>query len=196
MGTIEIDGQMLNRKSIKDLRQKVGFAFQDADSQLFMTTVYEDVAFGPRNLGYSDSEVDLRVKQALKQVEAEHLTNRPPYKLSGGEKRQVTLATVLSMDPKVIALDEPTTGLDPHARRNLIRLLKELPQTKLIATHDMDMALEICDRVVVMHHGKVVMIGKPQTVFKNKDLLDQCHLELPLSLQGVLCVVLRRIVRF
>ncbi len=80
-------------------------------------------------------------------------------------------------------MDEPTTGLDPHARRNLIRLLKELPQTKLIATHDMDMALEICDRVVVMHHGKVVMIGKPQTVFKNKDLLDQCHLELPLSLQ-------------
>jgi len=184
MGTIEIDGQKLNRKSIKDLRQKVGFAFQDADSQLFMTTVYEDVAFGPRNLGYSDVEVDLRVKQALKQVEAEHLTNRPPYKLSGGEKRQVTLATVLSMDPKVIALDEPTTGLDPHARRNLIRLLKELPQTKLIATHDMDMALDICDRVVVMHHGKVVMIGKPQTVFKNKDLLDQCHLELPLSLQG------------
>lgn len=102
MGTIEIDGQMLNRKSIKDLRQKVGFAFQDADSQLFMTTVYEDVAFGPRNLGYSDSEVDLRVKQALKQVEAEHLTNRPPYKLSGGEKRQVTLATVLSMDLKLL----------------------------------------------------------------------------------------------
>jgi len=183
-GSIKVDNLELERRTLNDLRQKVGFSFQDADSQLFMTTVYEDVAFGPRNHGRSDEEVKELVSNALAQVDGEHLANRPPYKLSGGEKRVVTLATVLAMEPIVIALDEPTTGLDPKARRNLIRLLKELPQTKMIATHDMDMALEICDRVVVMHHGRVAMIGKPQTVFKDKQLLEECHLELPLVMQG------------
>jgi len=185
-GSINVDGVTLCQKTLKQVRQKVGFAFQDADSQLFMTTVYEDVAFGPRNHGLGESEVDKIVKYALNSVDALHLSNRPPYKLSGGEKRVVTLATVLSMRPEVIILDEPTTGLDPKARRNLMGLLQELPQTKIIATHDMDMALEICDRVIVMHQGEIVADGQPKEIFRNVKLLEDCHLEQPLSMQACL----------
>jgi len=183
-GSINIDGVTLSQKTLKQIRQNVGFAFQDADSQLFMTTVYEDVAFGPRNYGLSESEVDEIVKHALSSVDALHLSSRPPYKLSGGEKRVVTLATVLTMRPEVLILDEPTTGLDPKARRNLMGLLQELPQTKIIATHDMDMALEICDRVIVMHQGEIVADGQPIEIFKNVNLLEDCHLEQPLSMQA------------
>lgn len=183
-GMIKVDGIELQNKNIQEIRKKIGFAFQDTDSQLFMTTVYEDVAFGPRNQGRSKDEVEELVFSSLRQVGGEHLINRPPYKLSGGEKRLVTLATVLSMEPKVIVLDEPTTGLDPKARRKLIQLLKLLPQTQIIATHDMDMALEICHRVFVMHEGKVVMEGNPKMVFKDSKLLDECHLELPIAMQG------------
>lgn len=183
-GQIEVEGIELKDKTIKEVRKKIGFAFQDTDSQLFMTTVYEDVAFGPRNQGKSKEEIENLVLSSLKLVGGEHLMNRPPYKLSGGEKRLAALATILSMEPQIIALDEPTTGLDPKARRGLIELLKELPKTQIIATHDMDMALEICDRVFVMHRGRVAIEGRPEEVFKDNNLLDECHLELPIAMQN------------
>lgn len=183
-GSIQVDLLELSKKSLHEIRKKIGFSFQDTDNQLFMTTVFEDVAFGPRNAGMNEKEVTVLVKKVLEQVDATHLADRPPYKLSGGEKRAVALATVLSMKPEIIVLDEPTTGLDPRARRNLIRLLRHLPQTKMIATHDMDMALELCDRVIVIHDGKVVLEGEPTEVFKDASVLNTYHLEQPLTMQG------------
>lgn len=183
-GTIQIAGIPVNKKTLDQVRKMIGFAFQDADSQLFMTTVYEDVAFGPRNLAYSELEVDALVTSALEQVDALQLATRPPYKLSGGEKRRVAIATVLSMKPEIIILDEPAIGLDPKSRRGLISLLDRLEQTKIIATHDMDMALELCDRVVVMHEGQIEMIGQPVEIFRNRKLLERCNLEQPLAMQG------------
>ncbi len=182
-GRIIIDGIESSKKTLNLIRNKVGFAFQDAESQLFMTTVYEDVAFGPRNQGLNEDQVDVLVRSALDQVEAGHLANRPPYKLSGGEKRCVALATVLSMNPEIVVLDEPTTGLDPKSRRRLIDILHALEQTKIIATHDMDMAMDICDEVIVMHEGRIVEIGQPNEIFRKNDVLDRCHLEAPLRLQ-------------
>lgn len=184
MGLVKVSGIESTKKNFKAIRQKIGYAFQDADAQLFMTTVYEDVAFGPRNYGFSEVEVERKTKTALETVQAYHLKDKPPYKLSGGEKRSVTLATVLSMDPEIIVLDEPTTGLDPRGRRNLIELTKKLKQTKIIATHDMELAIEICDRVIVMHKGKITLDGKPEDVFKDKGMLEICHLEQPYSMRN------------
>jgi len=190
-GSIMVSNIEVAPKTIQTVRQKIGFAFQNAESQLFMTTVYEDVAFGPRNQGLDEEEVDRIVKESLAKVDAGYLIDRPPYKLSGGEKRVAALATVLSMKPDVIVLDEPTTGLDPRARRQLIKLLNDLPQTKVITTHDMDMALEICDEVVVMHRGEIVGRGKPREIFTQLELLDSCRLEQPLSMQA--CPVCNRL---
>ncbi len=183
-GKIQVCGVEQSKKTLSAIRRKVGFAFQDTDSQLFMTTVYEDVAFGPRNMGVSEETVHEMTQAALGAVKAEHLSQRPPYKLSGGEKRLVALATVLAMEPEIIVLDEPTTGLDPRARRNLIELLEGLSQTKLIATHDMDMALEICDRIIVLNQGEIVESGLPLEIFKNRKLMEKCHLEQPLCMQA------------
>lgn len=183
-GQLYIDGVEVTDNSIKVIREKIAYTFQDADSQLFMTTVFEDVAFGPRNKGVGEENIDEVVHKALRQVEGLHLIDRPPYKLSGGEKRRVALATVLAVEPEVIILDEPATGLDPRSRRNLLNLMKTLDQTKIIATHDMDMALELCNRVIVLHHGKIMADGHPKEIFMKKDLLEKCHLEQPLSMQG------------
>ncbi len=182
-GTLKICNHEMNLTNLQDIRSKIGFSFQDSDSQLFMTSVYEDVAFGPRNQGLSEDEVHLLVEESLRKVQALELSERPPYNLSGGEKKAVALATVLSMKPEIIVLDEPTTGLDPKSRRNLISILNSLQQTKIIATHDMDMALELCDRVVVMHHGKLVIEGSPNEVFAKKETIEACHLEQPLTMQ-------------
>jgi cobalt/nickel transport system ATP-binding protein len=157
--------------------------FQDADDQLFMSTVAEDVAFGPRNMGLSDAEVQHRVTLALATVGASHLASRAPYRLSGGEKRAVAIAGVLAMAPRVVVMDEPSAGLDPAARRRLIQLLKGLEHTQLIATHDLDLVQEVCSRVLVMREGLIEADGNPETIFADAELLAHCHLELPLSLQ-------------
>jgi len=183
-GKVLIDGIDLNKKTIKEVREKIGYTFQESDNQLFMTTVYEDVAFGPRNYGLNEKQVRKVSEKALNDVGALHLSNRPAYKLSGGEKRLITIATVLSMNPEIIILDEPTTGLDPKGRRSIIQLLKKLKQTKIIATHDMDLALEICDRIVVMHKGDIYDKGLPLDIFNNDELLKKSNLEKPFSIQG------------
>jgi cobalt/nickel transport system ATP-binding protein len=157
--------------------------FQDADDQLFMPTVEDDVAFGPRNMGLSDAEVQRRVTQALATVGATHLASRAPYRLSGGEKRSVAIAGVLAMTPRVVVMDEPSAGLDPAARRRLIELLKGFEHTQLIATHDLDLVLDLCSRVLVMREGHIEADGTPEAIFSDAALLARCHLELPLSLQ-------------
>jgi len=163
------------------IHRTVGYVFQDADDQLFMPTVEEDVAFGPLNLGLPAEEVRTRVRAALEAVGAAHLAGRAPYRLSGGEKRAVAIAGVLAMSPSILVLDEPSAGLDPAARRRLIGLLRSFSHTKVIATHDLDLVLDVCSRVLVMREGAVEADGPPTAIFADVELLQRCHLELPLS---------------
>ena len=158
--------------------------FQDPDDQLFMPTVYDDVAFGPLNLGLTGDDVDQRVGDALERVGAVHLRTKPPYHLSGGEKKRVAIATVLAMSPDILVMDEPTSGLDSYGRRQLMRLLGEFRHTKIFASHDLDMVLELCPRTIILHGGIVAADGPTAEIFRNTDLLARCRLEQPLSMQG------------
>lgn len=170
--------------TLAQVHRTVGFVFQDADDQLFMPTVEEDVAFGPLNLGMPPDEARARVREALDRVGAAHLTARAPHRLSGGEKRAVAIAGVLAMAPSILVLDEPSAGLDPASRRRLIGLLRSFSHTRIIATHDLDLVLDVCSRVLVMHEGLIQADGAPADVFGNLALLRRCHLEPPLSWQA------------
>jgi cobalt/nickel transport system ATP-binding protein len=183
-GEVRIGDVPLTAGTRAQIHRTVGFVFQDADDQLFMPTVEEDVAFGPLNVGLPSEEVRARVQAALQTVGAEHLAARAPYRLSGGEKRAVAIAGVLAMSPDVLVLDEPSAGLDPAARRRLIVLLRSFSHTKVIATHDLDLVLDACTRVLVMHAGRVQADGAPDEIFGDAELLRRCHLEQPLSRQG------------
>jgi cobalt/nickel transport system ATP-binding protein len=183
-GKIIIGDVPLTKKTIPVIRQKIGFTFQNADDQLFNATVYDDVAFGPRNYKLSEDEVKKRVDRALEIVGASHLKDRPPYKLSGGEKRSVSIASVLSMEPDILLMDEPSAALDPKNRRRLINLLKDFMHTKIIATHDLDMVLDACDRTIIIGNGQVLADGKSKEILNDAELLDSCGLEKPLVLQG------------
>ena len=183
-GTVRIGDIPLTKQTLPEIRRTVGMVFQDPDDQLFMPTVYEDAAFGPNNLGLPPEEVDNRVTQALLTVGVEHLKHKPPYRLSGGEKRRVAIASVLSMSPDILVMDEPTTGLDPLARRRLITLLKEFRHTKIFTSHDLDMVLDLCERTIVLHEGTVRADGPTLDIFSNEALLAECSLEKPLSMQG------------
>lgn len=183
-GTIRIGDLAVTRTTLPAVRQTVGMVFQDPNDQLFMPTVYDDVAFGPLNMGLGPEEVDVLVEKALCTVGARHLKNRPPYKLSGGEKRSVAIATVLSMSPAILVMDEPTSNLDPKARHQLIDLLKSFDHTKIIATHDLDMVLDLCERTIVIHDGRITADGATADVFHDDGLLAGSHLEKPLRMQG------------
>lgn len=183
-GEIRIGEMPITKNTLPVIRQKIGFTFQNADHQLFNGTVYDDVAFGPRNYKLSEAEVKKRVEGALETVGALHLKDRPPYKLSGGEKRAVSIACVLSMEPDILLMDEPSSALDPKSRRRLINILKDFKHTKIIATHDLDMVLDVCERTVVIGDGKIVADGKSEEILNNKELLDRCGLEKPFVLQG------------
>jgi len=183
-GKVRIGDFPLTKETVHDIRRTVGMVFQDPDDQLFMPTVFDDVAFGPLNLGFPPEEVRERVTNALLKVDALHLKERPPYKLSGGEKRAVAIASVLSMSPDILVMDEPTTGLDPRARRRLIDLLKSFHHTKIIATHDLDLVLELCERTLVVHEGRITADGPTIEIFRNEQLLAESHLEKPLRMQG------------
>ena len=183
-GRVRIGDFPLTKTTVGDVRRTVGMIFQDPDDQLFMPTVFDDVAFGPLNLGLPPQEVESRVEAALARVEALHLKERPPYRLSGGEKRAVTIASVLSMSPDILVLDEPSTGLDPRARRLLIEQLASFHHTKIIATHDLDLVLDLCTRTIVLHQGQVTADGPTRDIFRDEKLLAASHLEKPLRLQG------------
>jgi cobalt/nickel transport system ATP-binding protein len=183
-GTVQIGDFALCKELLPQVRRTVGMLFQDPDDQLFMPTVRDDVAFGPLNLGLSLDEVESRVAAALRRVGAEHLVDRPPYRLSGGEKRAVAIASVLSMEPQILVMDEPTTGLDPAARRRLIELLASFHHTRIIATHDLDLVLDLCPRTIVIHQGQVMADRPTLEIFHDADLLQRSHLEAPLRLQS------------
>ncbi len=183
-GEVRIGHLPLTKKTIPQVRRNIGMVFQDPDDQLFMPLVYDDVAFAPLNLGFPPEEVEQRVVNALNTVGATHLRNRPPYRLSGGEKRRVAIATVLSMSPSVLFMDEPTSNLDPRARRELIGLLKRFEHTRIIATHDLDMALDVCTRTIILKNGSVIADGPTVDILGNEKLLHTGGLEKPLRLQG------------
>ncbi|MBU4199505.1 MAG: energy-coupling factor ABC transporter ATP-binding protein [Verrucomicrobia bacterium] len=184
-GEVRIGDVPLTRATAVAARRAVGMVFQDPDDQLFMPTVFEDVAFGPLNAGLPPDEVERRVALALERVGMVHLKNRPPYKLSAGEKRAVAIATVLAMAPDILVMDEPSSHLDPRGRRRLIGLLKSFAHTKIIATHDLELVVEICSRVIVLAGGKVVAEG-PTVEMLNDECLMLAHgLERPLSLSRV-----------
>jgi cobalt/nickel transport system ATP-binding protein len=181
---VNIGNIPVNKKTLETIRKKVGIVFQNSEDQLFMPTVYDDVAFGPLNLNIPVDEVAPLVDHALEQVGALHLKDRPPYKLSAGEKRLAAIATVLPVFPEILIMDEPTSNLDPFARRTIIRLLKTFHHTKVIATHDLDMALEVCERTIILKQGKIAADGPTDTLFKDRNLLAASHLEQPRSMQS------------
>lgn len=169
------------------VHRTVGFVFQDPDDQLFMPTVLDDVAFGPLNMGLDPEEARSRAQAALGAVGAGQLAARAPYRLSGGEKRSAAIAGVLAMSPSILVLDEPSAGLDPKARRRLIDLLRTFSHTRIIATHDLDLVLDVCQRVLVLHEGRLCANGGPEAIFGDRPLLARCHLEPPLSWQRRPC---------
>jgi cobalt/nickel transport system ATP-binding protein len=183
-GQVRIGDYPVTVKNLKNVRRSVGMVFQEPDDQLFMPTVFDDVAFGPLNLGLPESEVEAKVIQALETVGVPHLRKRPPYKLSGGEKRAVAIATVLAMSPDILVMDEPTSDLDPMSRRRLIDLLKTFRHTKIFATHDLDMALDLCERTIVLHRGRITADGPTLRLFQDENLLARSRLEKPLKMQG------------
>jgi cobalt/nickel transport system ATP-binding protein len=183
-GQVRIGDFPLTKETLQEVRRTVGMVFQDPDDQLFMSTVYDDVAFGPLNLGLPIEEVDSRVKTALETVGVLALKDRPPHRLSSGQKRRVAIATVLSMSPDILVMDEPTAGLDPQARRQLINLLHTFKHSKIIATHDLDMVMDLCERTIILHDGKIKADGRTSEIFQNEQLLAESHLEKPLRLQG------------
>jgi cobalt/nickel transport system ATP-binding protein len=183
-GEVRIGDFPVNEKTLNQVRRSVGMLFQNPDDQLFMPTVYEDVAFGPLNIGTPENEIEDVVAKALNATGIGHLKDKPPYRLSGGEKRAAAISGVLAMSPDVLVLDEPSSNLDPKSRRNLMELLKTFTHTKIIATHDLDMAMDICDRVIVIDKGEVRADGDIEKIFSDGELLYECGLEKPLSMQG------------
>ena len=183
-GEIQVDGLPVCRDNLAEIRKKIGFVLQDSDNQMFMPTVYEDMIFGPRNYGLSKEETEKRVDTVLTQLGLQDLKHRHNRKFSGCEKRMAAIATILAMEPEMILMDEPSTALDPVNRRTVINTIKALPQTKLIASHDLDMILDTCQRVILLSHGKIMADGKAEAVLRDKTLLEANRMELPFCLQG------------
>ena len=165
-GTVEVCGLPVVRKNLAVIRQKVGILFQDSDDQLFMPTVFDDVAFGPLNLGLERPAVERRVRECLERVGMEGAASRAPYHLSAGEKRRVALAGVLAMEPEILVLDEPVTFLDPPGRAALLSLLHPLPQAKVVVSHDIDLARELATRAVFFSQGRVAAEGPVEDIVR------------------------------
>ena len=181
-GKLTVAGHEVNKKNLNHIREHVGFVFQDSDSQLFLSKVEDDVAFGPRNYGLSEDEVQRRVTEALEKVHATHIRDKHTYKLSGGEKKLSSIATILSMEPDIIIMDEPSIALDPRTRRNLIGILNELDVLKIITSHDLDFIMDTCKRTILLDEGHIIADGDTNTILRDKELLETHGLELPLSL--------------
>jgi cobalt/nickel transport system ATP-binding protein len=170
-GALQVLGKTLGDKNLRWVRARVGLVFQNPDDQLFSPTVFDDVAFGPINMGLPESGVREAVQRALTSVGMSGYEQRPPHHLSWGERKRVAIATVLSMSPEILAFDEPTSNLDPRSRWSLIRLIRTLPATKIIATHDLDMVRDLCPRTIVLHQGSVAADGPTAAILDDMSLL-------------------------
>jgi cobalt/nickel transport system ATP-binding protein len=178
-GTVRVAGLEVSDSSALEVRRRVGLVFQDPDDQLFMPTVGQDVAFGPANFGVEGTELEARVGEALEAVSMLDALDRAPHHLSYGERRRVAIATVLAMKPEILVLDEPTSNLDPASRRELMEVLRELPITQLVVTHDLPFALELCPRALVMDEGRIVAGDVTVDVLSDEILMRAHRLELP-----------------
>ncbi len=178
-GRVLIFGVPIEERTLRETRRRVGVVFQDPDDQLFLTTVFQDVAFGPANMGFDESEIATRVHEALEAVDMSEFGDRAAHHLSFGQKKRIATATVLSMHPDVLVLDEPSSNLDPRSRRKLVEILRDLPVTKVIVTHDLVYAYETCERVVILDAGRVVADGRAAEILSDAPLLERHGLELP-----------------
>ena len=181
-GEITVGGLRLEKKTLGEIRRKIGFVLQNSDNQMFMPTVYDDMMFAPLNYGMTKEEAEKKVDEVLARLELTALKNRYNHKLSGGEKKMAAVAAILAMEPEAVLMDEPTSALDPYNRRLIIRTICGMKETRLIASHDLDMILESCSRVILLSEGRIAADGKAEEVLRDKALLEANHLELPLSL--------------
>ena len=184
-GRILVDGMELGRGTLGEVRRKLGFVLQNSDNQMFMPTVYEDMIFAPLNYGLSREEAEARVDAVLAELGLEELKHRYNHKISGGEKRMAAIATILAMEPEAILMDEPTSALDPYNRRVVINTIRRLRQTKLITSHDLDMILDTCSRVILLSNGRIAADGPAEELLRDRTLLEANRMELPLRLQGM-----------
>jgi cobalt/nickel transport system ATP-binding protein len=178
-GSVHVGGLELNKGNLKEIRKRVAIVFQDSDDQLFMPRVREDVAFGPANLGVAGAELEARIHDALAAVGMTEHAHRPPHHLSYGQRRRVAVATVLAMQPEILVMDEPSSNLDPAAKRELADILQSLDLTMLMVTHDMPYALELCERAVVMNQGTITADGPTPEILADEALMRTNRLELP-----------------
>lgn len=184
-GSITVDNLPVTRENLPAVRRKLGYVLQDADNQMFMPTVLDDMLFGPMNYGLSRAEAERQADETLASLHMEHLKLRHNHKMSGGEKRMAAIAVILAMKPDMLFMDEPSTALDPRNRRTLIRVLRQRPETKLIASHDLDLVLETCSRVLLLAGGRLAADGAAGEILRDRTLLEENGLELPLCLAGV-----------
>lgn len=182
-GSVRIGDLEIDKKTRREIRKKVGVVFQNPDEQLFMPTVFDDVAFGPLNLGMTPESAKERVIEALTTVNCLELKDKPPHHLSVGQKSSVAIASVIAMQPDILVMDEPAANLDPKSRRSLINMLNTFTHSKIIASHDLDLILDVCQRCIVIRDGKVVADGSSKTILSDQNLLEENNLELPLSHQ-------------
>ena len=185
-GEVNVGDVPVRKSTLKLIRQTVGLVFQNPDDQLFMPTVADDVAFGPLNRGLPPGEVRRRVETSLAAVGASELADRPSFQLSGGQKRAVAIATVIAMEPDILVMDEPSANLDTGARRRLLDILHGFSHTMLVATHDLDLALELCPRAIVLDHGRVVADGPTAALLANCQLMQSTGMDIPASLLAYL----------
>ncbi len=183
-GTILVDGIPVEKRTLAQIRRKLGFVLQNSDDQMFMPTVYEDMIFAPLNYGLSREEAERRADAALESLGLQALKHRHNHRLSGGEKRMAAIATILAMEPDAVLMDEPSAALDPRNRRLVIDTIRELDKTRFIASHDLDMILDTCSRVVLLSGGTVAADGPAREILRDKKLLEENGLELPLRVAG------------
>ena len=181
-GRIAVDGIDVNRENLGKIRQKLGFVLQNSDNQMFMPTVFEDMMFAPLNYMVSREDAEKRVDEVLERLDLQYLKHKYNHKISGGEKRMAAIATILAMEPEAVLMDEPTSALDPYNRRVVINTIRGLKQTKIITSHDLDMIMDTCDRVILISKGRIVADGSAEEILSNKELLEANRMELPLSL--------------
>lgn len=183
-GRIFVDDLEVNRQNLRAVRRKLGFVLQNADNQMFMPTVYEDIMFAPLNNGMKREEAEAKTDEVLEALGISALKHRHNHRLSGGEKRMAAIAAVLAMSPEAVLMDEPTAALDPYNRRVVIETVNALSVTKVITSHDLDMILDTCERVILLSNGHIAADGSAKEVLGNRALLEANRLELPLCLQG------------
>lgn len=183
-GEITVGEKEMNSENLPAIRKMLGYLLQDSDSQMFMPTVFEDLIFGPMNYGMTRDEAEKKADEVLEKLNLMHLKTRQNHRMSGGEKRMAAIAVLLMMEPAMLLMDEPSASLDPKNRRVLINLLKELPGTKLISSHDLDMVLETCERVLILKDGRIAADGPAEEILYNRALLEDNDLELPFCIAG------------